>query len=65
MDKIKFVAFLLFQRYKITIRDKNQPLLITKPKDKNIRGGVDKPTWLIPELCRITGMTERQRSDIG
>lgn len=53
------------QRYNINIRDENQPLLVTKPKEKNIRGGDDKPVWLIPELCRITGMTERQRNDIG
>lgn len=55
----------LFQKYNINIRDEKQPLLITKPKEKSIRGGDDKPVWLIPELCRITGMTERQRSDIG
>lgn len=53
------------QKYNINIKDEKQPLLITKPKDKKIRGGDDKPCWLIPELCRITGMTERQRSDIG
>ncbi|XP_055323225.1 protein aubergine-like [Sitodiplosis mosellana] len=52
-------------KYQIQIRDDKQPLLITKPKERNIRGGADKPTWLIPELCRITGLSERQRSDIG
>lgn len=52
------------QKYKINIEDKNQPLLITKAKAKNIRGGEEKQAWLVPELCRITGFSERQRTDI-
>ncbi|XP_031633322.1 protein piwi-like isoform X2 [Contarinia nasturtii] len=52
------------EKYRLTIRDKNQPLLISRPKEKNIRGGSDKPIWLIPELCRITGLSEQQRNNI-
>lgn len=61
---INYEFYILFQRYNITIRDKNQPLLITKAKEKSIRGGAEKAAWLVPELCRITGLSERQRTDI-
>lgn len=36
----------------------NQPLLITRPKKGRI-----KEIMLIPELCLMTGLTEKQRSD--
>lgn len=61
---MKPYCFITPQKYSINIKDDRQPLLLTKPKEKNYRGGEDKPVWLIPELCRVTGMTERQRSDI-
>lgn len=39
------------------IIDAKQPLLISRLKDKNLRGGGDdKPIWLVPELCCATGM---------
>lgn len=46
------------------IKDDQQPLLISKPKEKDLRGGEQKMVWLVPELCRITGLDERQRSDM-
>lgn len=48
----------------IRIRDLGQPLLVKKPNDKAMRGGQLKEQWLIPEMCRITGLSERQRTDI-
>lgn len=46
------------------IKDDQQPLLISKPKEKDLRGGEQKMVWLVPEFCRITGLDERQRSDM-
>lgn len=55
---------LLFaQRYNIHIRDHNQPLIMTKAKQKDLRGGRDDTVMLIPELCRATGITDRMRND--
>lgn len=51
------------QKHKKKIRDLKQPLLISKPKDKNMRGGDDRPVWLVPELCYVTGLSEQQRND--
>jgi aubergine-like protein len=46
------------EKYNITIKELNQPLLITRPKKGRI-----KEIMLIPELCLMTGLTEKQRSD--
>ncbi|XP_041675230.1 LOW QUALITY PROTEIN: protein aubergine [Drosophila eugracilis] len=51
------------KRYNIIIRDLKQPLVVSCPTEKNIRGGTDKLILLIPELARATGMTNAMRSD--
>ncbi|XP_030382857.1 protein aubergine-like [Scaptodrosophila lebanonensis] len=51
------------KRYNITIRDLKQPLVVSHPTDKNIRGGMDQLIMLIPELARATGMTDAMRAD--
>lgn len=53
------------QRYNIIIRDVNQPLLVSKAKEKNLRGGEEKLILLVPELCRATGITDRMRNDFN
>lgn len=50
-------------RYNIIIRDKEQPLLVTKANTRDIRGGEQQMIYLIPELCRSTGLTETMRSN--
>jgi aubergine-like protein len=50
-------------RYRITIRDGKQPLLISQPTSLDRRRGMDTPKWLIPELCFLTGLTEEQRGN--
>ncbi|EDV58944.1 protein aubergine [Drosophila erecta] len=51
------------KRYNITIRDFKQPLVVSRPTEKNIRGGNDQPLMIIPELARATGMTDAMRAD--
>lgn len=51
------------QRYDITIRDPNQPLIISKAKMKDLRGGQDNTILLVPELCKATGITDKMRAD--
>lgn len=48
----------------IHIKDPRQPLLISNPRARDLRGGERQPAWLVPELCRITGLDERQRNDM-
>ncbi|XP_011187514.1 protein piwi [Zeugodacus cucurbitae] len=63
--KEKEVSFIdyYYQKYHIRIRDPKQPLLISKAKDRAMRGGSSDIIILIPELCRPTGLTDTMRSN--
>lgn len=58
-----FPLFLSIQRYNIDIKDKKQPLIVSRAKARDIRGGQDEQILLVPELCRATGITEDMRND--
>lgn len=51
------------KQYNINIRDVTQPLLVSLPKARDVRGGNAEPMLLIPELCRSTGLTETMRNN--
>ena len=51
------------QRYNINIKDQNQPMCISRPTEKNIRGGQNELLMLIPEIARATGMTDEMRNN--
>lgn len=51
------------RRYRLQIKDRRQPLLVVKPKARNIRGGQDRLVLLVPELCRATGITDEMRTN--
>ena len=51
------------KQYDIKLKDPKQPLLISMPKAKDKRAGMTEPIKLIPELCLMTGLTDRQRND--
>ena len=48
----------MLQTYDIDICDKSQPLLLSRPKRREIRAreGDDSPLMLVPELCTRTGV---------
>jgi aubergine len=51
------------KRYNITIRDGRQPMLISRAKARDLRGGQNELMALVPELCRSTGLTDAMRND--
>jgi len=51
------------EKYNCAVTDPKQPLLVSKPKDRDRRGGMTGPILLVPELCFMTGLTDEQRSD--
>jgi aubergine-like protein len=51
------------EQYGIRINDQNQPLLITNPKPRDIRGGRSEVICLVPELCNTTGLTEGMKTN--
>lgn len=54
--QISFVDYYKEKNQKI--KDMGQPLLISKALDRQIRAGGPQLILLIPELCRVTGMSE-------
>nr|QKI80092.1 Piwi2 [Eriocheir sinensis] len=51
-------------KYQLRIKDVKQPLMLSKPKKKDLRRGAGD-VYLIPELCIMTGLTEEMRSDFN
>lgn len=52
-------------KYKLTIRDLGQPLLVSRATARNIRAGMAEYILLVPELCRATGITDEMRGNFG
>lgn len=46
-------------RYQLRIRDARQPMLVSKPKERDRRGGKTEMVLLVPELCRTTGINNK------
>jgi aubergine-like protein len=59
---VSYMDYYLTQ-HKITVHDKNQPLLVSRPKKSDIRRGQEGNIYLLPELCTLTGLAEEVRSD--
>nr|XP_039251037.1 piwi-like protein 1 [Styela clava] len=55
-------------QYRIEIQDKNQPMLINRPKkatqrSKRVEAGEDRVISLVPELCFLTGLSDKLAGD--
>uniref|UniRef100_A0A8C4YR68 Piwi like RNA-mediated gene silencing 1 n=1 Tax=Gopherus evgoodei TaxID=1825980 RepID=A0A8C4YR68_9SAUR len=62
-SEISFIDYYKMQ-YNQEITDLNQPVLVSQPKRR--RGpGMPGPAVLIPELCYLTGLTDKMRSDFS
>jgi len=52
------------EKYGITIKDLNQPLIISMPSKQDQRKyGRTDPVHLIPEICNMTGLSDDQRAN--
>lgn len=50
------------QKYGIRIRNDSQPMLVSRAKPKERRAGQAELIYLVPELCRTTGITDEMRA---
>ncbi|ENN72042.1 hypothetical protein D910_08708 [Dendroctonus ponderosae] len=50
-------------RYKLHVKIKDQPILISRSKPREIRAGMPEIVALLPEFCSMTGLTDRQREN--
>lgn len=52
------------ERYQLNITDMCQPMLVSRAKPRELRAGMAELLYLVPELCRMTGLTENERSNM-
>jgi aubergine-like protein len=55
------------KRYDITIPENqmNQPLIVSKPKKRDINKGITGDIYLIPSLCNPTGLSDDMRKNFA
>ncbi|KAL0280141.1 UNVERIFIED_CONTAM: hypothetical protein PYX00_001523 [Menopon gallinae] len=57
-EEISYVEY-YETRYKIRIRDLRQPMLVSRSSARSLRGGMPAYCLLVPELCRMTGLSQK------
>jgi len=62
VTKISFADYYL-QKYHVRIRDLDQPMLVSLSKARERRSGENELVFLVPELCRMTGLTDDMRAN--
>uniref|UniRef100_A0A182PI90 Piwi n=1 Tax=Anopheles epiroticus TaxID=199890 RepID=A0A182PI90_9DIPT len=63
-ENVSFVDYYK-KAYNIVIRDPKQPMLVSTPSQRMQRSGQQGPILLVPELCRLTGITDDMRKDFN
>ncbi|KAF2879557.1 hypothetical protein ILUMI_26606 [Ignelater luminosus] len=53
------------ERYNLNITNNEQPMLVSRAKQREIRAGMAETVYLVPELCRMTGLTDQQRANFS
>jgi len=53
----------LKRAYNLTVRDEQQPMLVSKLKAKDQKRGMTGALHLLPEFCSITGLSEELRAN--
>lgn len=51
------------KNWNIQVSDENQPLLVSRPTEKDRRRGDEQNLYLLPELCTVTGLSDKARAD--
>lgn len=61
-DKITYVDYYK-KKYGIVIQNARQPMLVTKSKTRDRQAAEPERVYLVPELCRATGLTDTMRDN--
>lgn len=57
--EITFIEY-FEKRWQLTITDRLQPLLAVRPSRKDINRGDTSISYLVPEICLMTGLSDAQ-----
>lgn len=61
-EKITYMSYYK-KKYNIVIGNQKQPMLVTKSKTRGRQAGEEERVYLVPELCRATGLTDSMREN--
>ncbi|XP_050672859.1 piwi-like protein Siwi [Leptidea sinapis] len=61
-EDISYVDY-YYKKYNIRVSDVSQPLLVSRSSARELRAGLPPLVFLVPELCRLTGISDAMRSD--
>ncbi|XP_050457731.1 piwi-like protein Siwi [Cataglyphis hispanica] len=61
-DKITYIDYYK-KKYGIVIKNQRQPMLVTKSKTRDRQAAEAERVYLVPELCRATGLTDFMREN--
>ncbi|XP_073981992.1 piwi-like protein Siwi isoform X3 [Rhodnius prolixus] len=61
-EELTYVEYYL-KRYDLRIKNLDQPMIVSRAKPREIRAGMTENIFLVPELCRLTGLTDDMRSN--
>ncbi|KDR24113.1 Protein piwi, partial [Zootermopsis nevadensis] len=63
-EQVSYIDYYL-RKYQRKIYSVDQPLLVTRTKAREQRAGQDEFVYLVPELCRMTGLTDEMRGNFN
>ncbi|XP_050410256.1 piwi-like protein 1 isoform X1 [Patella vulgata] len=61
-DEISYIDYYK-KNYELTVTDADQPLLVSKPKKKDLNRGMKTNLYFLPEFCILTGISDAIRTD--
>lgn len=61
-EELSYIEYYL-KRYDLRVKNLDQPMLVSRAKPREIRAGMTENIFLVPELCRLTGLTDDMRSN--
>lgn len=57
------IAAYMINKYGKKIVDLQQPLFLSNPTSRMKKMGIEHPVKLVPELCKFTGLTDKEKAN--
>ena len=51
------------KKYGLNIGDRNQPMIVSNPRKRDVNKGITNKIYLVPSLCNMTGLSNEMRKN--